>query len=362
MLLFLLIGAASPAASIGASSLPPVPQQEKIPASEAADTAALIETFTGLIRHEYQSGVRPAPRDAHPKAQGCVRGSFTVRSGLSSKFGYAVFASAKTYPTWIRFSNGNPQKQPDGIGDGRGMAIKVIGVTGPKLVPDEPSSQDFVMINFPVFFSANAHDYLEFGQALVGNTIPAFVKKHPRDAQIAHDTSSRVTRDMFAQTYFSMSPYTIGKRYMKFRTVPVRCQGGPALPDYPGALQTDPNFLRTRMALDLGAGSVCFQLQIQLQTDAATQPIENTTVEWNESQAPFVAVADIVIPKQTFTSDAQQTFCENLSYTPWHGSVDLRPVGGINRIRLAVYNASNALRHSLNKAPFVVPTGYEHFK
>jgi carboxypeptidase C (cathepsin A) len=41
-----------------------------------------VQTFETLIRHEYQSGVRPAPRDAHPKGHGCVKGSFTVRDGL----------------------------------------------------------------------------------------------------------------------------------------------------------------------------------------------------------------------------------------------------------------------------------------
>jgi catalase len=355
------IVAVTAACAVALASPPRQPLQEHIPATESADTAALVQTFEKLVLYEYAHGMRPAPRDAHPKAQGCVRASFSVREGLPEELRYGAFTTATTYPAWIRYSNGSPTKQPDGIGDGRGMAIKVIGVTGPKLVADEASTQDFVMINFPVFFSANAHDYLDLSRSIVDNTQTHFVSTHPRDASILSAIAAHVTHDMFAETYFSMAPYTLGKRYMKFRALPVRCAGGPARPADASATPSDPNFLRARMARDLTMGSVCFELQIQLQTNAADQPIEDATVEWPEREAPFVNVADIVIPKQHFESAAQQTFCENLSYTPWHGSVDQRPVGGINRIRLAVYRASSLLRHNLDHAPTKEPTGNETF-
>jgi hypothetical protein len=353
--------AVTAACSVALASPPKQPLQEHVPATESADTAALVQTFETLVLKEYAHGVRPAPRDAHPKAQGCVRASFSVRERLPRALRYGAFAEARTYPAWIRYSNGSPTKQPDGIGDGRGMAIKVIGVTGPKLVADEASTQDFVMINFPVFFSATAHDYLALSRSIVDNTQAHFIGTHPRDASILSAIAAHVTHDMFAETYFSMSPYTLGTRYMKFRALPFTCAGAPALPTYAGALPTDPNFLRARMARALAQGNVCFQLQLQLQTNAADQPIEDAAVKWQERDAPFVTVADIVIPKQRFELAAQQTFCENLSYTPWHGSVDQRPVGGINRIRLAVYRASSVLRHSLNHAPSKEPTGNETF-
>lgn len=75
----------------------------------------------------------------------------------------------------------------------------------------------------------------------------------------------------------------------------------------------------------------------QNQTDPANQPVEDPTILWDERKAPFVEVANIRIPKQTFDSEAQQDFCENLSFTPWHALPEHRPVGGINRMRKAVY-------------------------
>ena len=90
-------------------------------------------------------------------------------------------------------------------------------------------------------------------------------------------------------------------------------------------------------------------------------PVEDPTIVWDEIKAPFIEVATIRIPKQQFNSEAQQTFCENLSYTPWHALAEHRPVGGINRVRKTVYEGISLLRHKLNKAPRVEPTGNEAF-
>ncbi len=359
--LFGLSACASAAHQTATPTPPPPPLQEHVPPTEAADTRALIALFGSLIRQEY-AHTGTAKRDAHPKGQGCVKARFTVRTGLASQFRYGVFAKPQSYRAWIRLSNGSPIPGSDAVGDARGMAIKVIGVKGRKLVPGEKSAQDFVMINHPVFFSGNARDYLDLNRALASGTQDAFFKTHPRDAKIVADITSHATQDLLAETFYSMSPYTLGPRYMKFRTLPVRCPQTAALPTYSGPIPNDPNYLGVRMSRDLTETGACFQLQIQLQTDAATQPIEDSSVEWSPAQAPFVSVADIVIPKQSFDSAAQQTFCENLSFSPWNGSIDLRPAGGINRIRLAVYAASSQLRHKLNRAPSQEPTGTETFK
>ena len=340
---------------------PAPPAQEVVPKTEAADIAATVATFGAVVRAQYAHGVRPAPRDAHPKGQGCVSGRFTVVSGLPADLRHGVFASARSYPVWIRFSNGSAIKQADNIGDGRGMAIKLMGVLGPKLIPDEKYTQDFVMINHPVFFSANVADYLVLARGIASNALLQAFKHLPVTAQIITAIQAHVVRDMFEERYFSMSPYAFGNHYMKFSTIPVRCPSAGLEPAWPATLPQDPNFLRERMTQRLHQSDVCYDLAIQLQTDAATQPVEDDTVLWSETAAPFVTVAHIVIPKQTFTSAAQQTFCEDLSFSPWHSLKDQRPVGGINRLRLVIYRAGSELRHSLDHAPMIEPTGNESF-
>ena len=100
------------------------------------------------------------------------------------------------------------------------------------------------------------------------------------------------------------------------------------------------------------------------QKSSLLQPAESVSrvlTADNETKAPFIEVATIRIPKQRFDSDAQQTFCENLSYTPWHALAEHRPAGGINRIRKVVYEGISVLRHKLNKTPRIEPTGDETF-
>ena len=52
----------------------------------------------------------------------------------------------------------------------------------------------------------------------------------------------------------------------------------------------------------------------------------------------------ITIDKQNFDEPLRITECEHLVFTPWHGLVDFQPLGGINRLRLGVYNASAKFR------------------
>jgi len=122
-----------------------------------------------------------------------------------------------------------------------------------------------------------------------------------------------------------------------------------------------PDYLRDRMIAWMSSKDACFTFAVQPQTDPATMPVEDPTIVWDESKAPFIDVATIRIPKQRFDTDAQQGFCENLSYTPWHALAEHRPVGGINRVRKVVYEGISVLRHKLNQSPRVEPTGNESF-
>ena len=76
--------------------------------------------------------------------------------------------------------------------------------------------------------------------------------------------------------------------------------------------------------------------------------VEKSTVEWKEEDAPFIKVATITIPRQTFATPERDQFGENLSFTPWHALPQHRPLGSINRTRRVVYETISKLRHELN--------------
>jgi hypothetical protein len=72
-------------------------------------------------------------------------------------------------------------------------------------------------------------------------------------------------------------------------------------------------------------------------------------------------VATITIYPQKFDSEAQMTFCENLAFSPWRAPKAHQPLGGINRARRSIYEASQNLRHETNHVDYKEPTGRETF-
>lgn len=339
------------------------PNQEVVPPNEASDIATLVATIEGAVNGAYALGVRPAMRDAHAKGHGCVKAEFSVEPDIARKLKVAVFSEARTYKAWIRFSNGAGTPHDDHGGDGRGMAIKLMGVTGKKLLPDEinAETQDFVMINYPVFFIRNVADYVPFTKLSLQGNSDQFFAMHAHEKSIVDAITAKTVDQMFEQRYFSMSPYLLGENYIKFSARPVDCVTKAALVESTAAAPSDPNYLRDAMIGWLSEKDACFRFGVQLQTDPASQPIEDPTILWDEAKAPFVDVASIRIPKQTFASSAQQSFCENLSFTPWHALPQHQPVGGINRLRRAVYEGISQLRHRLNLAARTEPAGDETF-
>ncbi len=117
----------------------------------------------------------------------------------------------------------------------------------------------------------------------------------------------------------------------------------------------DPNYLRNALARRLKddcQGSVVFDFEVQVRAASEIDPdqdIENASMAWS-AEIPFHPVARLTIPIQEFDTPEQNAHCEALVFTPWHGLEAHRPLGGINRLRRAVYEAS-AMFRNLPKEP-----------
>jgi catalase len=113
----------------------------------------ITEIIRQFIARRFQEGRRPALREAHAADTGCARAIFQVDPDISTELRHGVFATpGKEFDAWIRFSNGNSEVLSPRLPDSRGMAVKLMGVDGPKLLDDERETQDFVMANKPIFF------------------------------------------------------------------------------------------------------------------------------------------------------------------------------------------------------------------
>ena len=333
---------------------------------ETAAIQGIEEISIQQIEQNYQAGEKPVRRDAHAKHHGCVKGEFIVEANLPEEMKLGVFKEAgRSFIAWIRFSNASGNaNQPDFKGDARGMAVKLMGVAGEKLLEEEKHelTQDFVMIDNPVFFIRNLTDYIEFfkifqeaqGKLPLKFFFPSInpVKWRLHELGIGLSIQSKKVISPLEIQYWSTTPYQFGTRAIQFSAKPSasNISGRQA--------SSSQNYLRETMVEHLKKKEACFDFLVQFQTDADKMPIEDPTIRWN---SPYQKVATIKIPPQTFDSKEQMDFCENLSYTPWHSLPEHRPLGGINRARKQVYESISKLRHQLNKVTRQEPTGEETF-
>lgn len=334
----------------------PVSAEEQIPPGESAMTQDIIQTAVRIV-DQHREGTRYL-RDAHAKAHGCVKAEVQVPSDLSSDLRQGVFAEpGKTWQALIRLSNGNAYPQFDSIRDARGMALKLLDVPGKQLLPGQQgrNEQDFVMFSHPNFFVSDVAEYRQnIGAQADGKQVLAFFPSwNPGTWQVRHlfialATLAPAPISPTQTTYFSVSPYKFGNDNAKFRVAP----DPQSCPEYALPKQNEdlPNFLRGALAQQLSTDRVpaCFVLQVQRQNAHLYMPIEDTSIEWKESDAPFQTVARIRIPAQDFDTLEQNIACDNQSFSPWHGLEAHRPIGGINRLRKAVYDAVSDYRHSRN--------------
>ncbi len=298
-----------------------------------------------------------ARRSAHSKAHGCVTGTFEVLADRDERSKHGIFANEGKYPVWIRFSNATPNVQSDVTPDGRGMAVKVIGDFGPKMLPGQEQSNgvDFPFVSGPIFPVPDVKEYLALQQDL-----PGYLASHLQTAALAIKVLGRTMKSPLLGTYWSMGAFKLGPQAVKFSTRP--CVG----PWFNIPLSLGENYLRNAMIkqLETKKQEACFDFGVQFQANAESMPVEDPTVEWRESASllapikrlfkapdpvsPFVTIAKIRIPAQAFASAAQDQFCERMSFNPWRTVEDQRPLGNLMRARLKVYSASLKKRFEIN--------------
>lgn len=331
----------------------------------------IVEDTRRVITAHFNERRGPARRDAHAFDNGCVRAIFQVSENLPDDLCQGVFVRGRQYRAWIRFSNGNSERRPGWMFDARGMAIKLTGVPGEKLMDDEKHTQDFILINQPRFFVDDLKRYRKTLEAFMrGGWIDQYVValsklRIPDELWLALKVNVNFMYNPLYQQYWSMTPYRFGVDPEK--KFAVKYTAKPRLHSKPGLLSRQLtrfgwNFsLKEEMNKTLAGNEVWFDFYIQRFVDETTTPIENSKKMWREADSKPERIGTIIIPIQDCMSPEQAVFCENLSFSPWHSLPAHRPLGLVNRVRKVAYREISKLRHDLNKAPRQEPTGGETF-
>jgi hypothetical protein len=335
----------------------PQPGEEKI----AADIVKLLQDEMLRLYPPGTNGKKQL-RQIHPKMNGCVKAEFSIEPGLPEELRVGLFKEVKSYPAWIRFSNGNTRPIPDYKKDFRGFAIKLMNVPGKKLDLTDPdiTSHDFILMNTKNFVSG---DVRQFANVLFVTTTPTILKTLPRKLAIAFSNLPLLGRAMKAKVnikhpceipYFSTVPFRFGdeNRAVKYAVFPSP-SNRLLTPDTKGK-----DLLRINMAATLQQHPLTFDFCVQFQTDADKMPIENPLVTWT---SPFTKLATIKIPVQECDTAERNELGDNLSFNSWHCLPEHQPLGAFNRVRRVIYEEMYAFRHKHNKIADAEPTAGPDF-
>lgn len=326
--------------------------QETLEPGEKELTDTIIEASLARLNKQFPPGTRPVLRDAHPKAHGLVSAEFIVLDNLPEELRHGVFKTPRTFDALIRFSAGNVEVQEDTVPQAAGMAIKLLGVEGEKLVESEKdaTTQDFVMINFPTFFVRNLKDYELLHQEMLKGQLEKFFETRPTELKAIMSMRSQPIFNPVQVRYFSQTPYLLGPNAIKFSAAPIS-RNTNRQPEKMG-----PDFLREVMKKQVGSEDVYYEFAVQLQSDPTTMPIEDPLELWDEAVSPFQRVALIRIPKQDIDAKGRVEIGENLAFTPWHSIAEHRPLGSMNRSRLPIYETISEFRRKTNGVPREEPS------
>jgi hypothetical protein len=311
--------------------------------------ATRFETYAALLsktQHSHASNGEIA-RALHAK-QNLGAEAELVIGDVPEPARHGMFAAPKRYRAVARFSNGAPAKQSDRAPDVRGLAVKVFGVEGTKVIPgmENETTQDFLAIRTSALPIRNADEFMTLvrvarPQALLPVRLIAALG--PRRAiqiiRAALAGLKAAQRPLAATSFYSALPIKLGPHAVQYAFM-ARDQTGPVK-------LTSANSLGEGLAAQLRTQPVTYDVQLRFYVDAKQTPIEDATVEWS---SPWQTVGQLILPVQDPDSargQRVQALVEQLAFDPWHARADMRPLGNIMRARNVAYRASTQARKAI---------------
>jgi hypothetical protein len=334
--------------------------QEQLLPNEDKITNDIIEVFRQNLLRRYIT--RKAERGANAKTYGVARAEFRVLPGLPDYLAKGIFREPKTYRAWVRFADTGSVITPDPEHVGVvGIGIKIMGVPGPKLMDDEVNTQDFTLIGVRTFTASDTVGMTKLQTQILKYRPEAYFFNPLYPGRfldfIMQGLDSRLLGSPLESQLYSCTPFLHGEGQAVHYSVKPLSSRQSSIPVF-----ASDNYLREALIRTLSEQDWEYEFMAQLQKDPHRQPIEDASIEWRESETPFIPIARLFIPKQEVGSAAQLAFADVLAINPWHCIPEHRPLGSINRNRKAMYSEMAKLRQQMNAVNHYEPTGDEEFK
>lgn len=344
---------------------------ERDPGGEQAVIDEITQKVLLLQANSAAQQNRPLGRGTHPKGI-CVRAEFEVLdltrgndATLAARLAKGIFAKPATYPAVVRFGNADPKINSDFKPDVRSLSCAIDlthgGTTVSALSVDR---QDFSLQNAPPLPINDSSAFLAVMKVITAKN-PALGlwslslkdKLRALRAITLAQMQSRQTIKPYQQLrYWSNVPFRHGPSdVVQYSAMPSQSNSAhPLQKSNPKALQDE---LIRHLTEDSKMSSFDFAVQFLDPQNMtywgkgydANFWIENASVVWNESEAPFHTVARLtLLPKSQLSQPASHATYFDVT---GHSTPDSRPVGSINRARWRGEAASREARLGINGTP-----------
>ena len=310
-----------------------------------------FEYFTSVLT-DIQTKAQ-AGRALHAKGSLGAEAEFEVLADVPADARHGMFETPKKYPALVRYSNGAPRKQSDKKPDVRGIAIKVIGVAGEKVIPGmaDAVTQDFLAIRTPATPVRDAEEFIKLIRAAQTPALLPFKLiaslGFSRALQVikgALGGFKMPTATLATTTYYTALPSQLGPFAIQYVVRP-----------HDKHVLAKKGELGEELAARLREAPVVYDLCVKFFTDEKATPIEDASVEWTGELVP---VARLTLPKQDIDSSrgkAITEYIERAAFDPWHCRKDMKPLGNVMRARNHAYRASTQARNAVPE-PSEMPT------
>lgn len=317
--------------------------REQVAPDEAERFAGYAQQFAAMQRAK--SAKFGNGRALHRKQQLGLRAQLEVMPNLPVHAAQGLFAKPATFETWVRLSNGGTDKAADAKPDVRGFALQVRGVEGDSALGGPATHQDFTLIQHAAFSFAKTDEFV--GLVMNASRGPLVLLRYltgrygvlgavRQIKKIAH-TFGKPFGGFAVEPFYSAAPIACGPYAARVRLLPLSAV----------ASRMKGTAWAQDMSDRLRSGPLLYELQLQFFCDEAITPIEDASVDWPESHAPYITVARLTMLEQDTGSAAGLALNEQVEksvFDPWAALAAHRPLGEVMRARKVVYFESQKQR------------------
>ena len=337
---------------------------ERSLATEEADIAEIVQGFLALQARSAAAENRPLRRATHAKGV-CARAEFEVLDvakgrdpAVAARLAKGIYAKPGTYPAIVRFANSDPKVNSDFKPDVRALSFSVELAPGSAAVAGTPVvRRDYSMQSAPTLPINDIHAFVALVRVLASSSPVKGLASLPfrdklvfaRTILLAQLQARQPIRPYQQVRYWSTVPYRHGSEdVVKYSATP--CIQNPAR----ALRKNNPNALHDEMIRHLSEDATmsCFDFGLQfLDTERMTYRgkrqdanfwIENASVEWKETQAPFHTVARLtLLPRSQLSAEVSEAMYIDVTD---NATPDSAPVGAVNRARWHAELASRKAR------------------